>query len=233
MPVRAQLSVGPCGRKGTIISVSLPNGAVVSAASTYQAPKTITAISNAAEASVSSTAHGFTAGDLLELTSGWSRLNSRIVRVKSATTDAFVLEGLDTSSVNLYPVGGGAGTARKILTWVQITQVLEFTTSGGEQQFVTYSFLEEDVEHQIPTVKSASSFAMTIGDDASLPWYALLSAANDDRVPRAVRITLPSQSSILYNGYVTLNKTPTLTKNEIMGLQATVSLTSEPMRYSA
>ncbi|MNU07907.1 Phage tail protein [compost metagenome] len=52
-------------------------------------------------------------------------------------------------------------------------------------------------------------------------------------MPRAVRITLPSQSSILYNGYVTLNKTPTLTKNEIMGLQATVSLTSEPMRYSA
>ncbi|MNN92626.1 Phage tail protein [compost metagenome] len=74
---------------------------------------------------------------------------------------------------------------------------------------------------------------MTIGADASLPWYALLSAANDDRIPRAVRITLPSQSSILYNGYVTLNKTPTLTKNEIMGLQATVSLTSEPMRYSA
>lgn len=193
----------------------------------------MTAISNAAEASVSATAHGFAVGDILEVTSGWSRLNSRIVRVKSVTTDAFVLEGVDTSNLNLYPVGGGSGTVRKILTWVQITQVLEFTTSGGEQQFVTYSFLEEDVEHQIPTVKSASSFAMTIGDDASLPWYALLSAANDDRVPRAVRITLPSQSSILYNGYVTLNKTPTLTKNEIMGLQATVSLTSEPMRYSA
>ena len=215
------------------MSVSLPNGAVVAAAATYAAPKTITTISNAAEASCSSVGHGFAAGDLLEMTSGWSRLNSRIVRVKTATADAFILEGVDTSNVNLYPVGGGTGTVRKILTWTQITQVLEFTTSGGEQQFVTYSFLEEDVEHQIPTVKSASSFAMTIGDDASLPWYALLSAANDDRVPRAVRITLPSQSSILYNGYVTLNKTPTLTKNEIMGLQATVSLTSEPMRYSA
>jgi hypothetical protein len=215
------------------MSVSLPNGAVVAAAATYATPKTITTISNAAEASCSSVGHGFAAGDLLEMTSGWSRLNSRIVRVKTATADAFILEGVDTSNVNLYPVGGGTGTVRKILTWTQITQVLEFTTSGGEQQFVTYSFLEEDVEHQIPTVKSASSFAMTIGDDASLPWYALLSAANDDRVPRAVRITLPSQSSILYNGYVTLNKTPTLTKNEIMGLQATVSLTSEPMRYSA
>jgi hypothetical protein len=215
------------------MSVSLPNGAVVAVASSYQAAKTITAINNAAEASCSSTAHGFVSGDLLEMTSGWSRLNSRIVRVKSATTDAFVLERVNTSSLNLYPVGGGAGQARKILTWQQITQILDFNTSGGEQQFTTYSFLEEDVEHQVPTVKSASSIAMVIGDDSSLPWYDILSDANDDRIPRAIRIVLPSQSSILYNGYVTLNKTPTMTKNEIMGLQSTLSLTSEAMRYAA
>lgn len=215
------------------MSVSLPNGAVVAIASAYAAAKTISAISNAAEASCSSTAHGYTTGDILEINSGWSRLNGRIVRVKSATADAFVLEGIDTTSTNLYPTGGGAGTARKITTWQQITQVLEFTTSGGEQQFVTYSFLEEDVEHQIPTVKSASSFALTIGDDASLPWYGILSAANDDRLPRAVSVLLPAGSSIYYNGYVTLNKTPTMTKNEIMGLQSTVSLTSEPVRYAA
>ncbi|MCY1388627.1 Phage tail tube protein, TTP [compost metagenome] len=215
------------------MSVSLPNGAVVAVASAYAAAKTITAISNANPAVATSTAHGFTDGDLVEITSGWSRLNSRVVRVANSDTNSFELEGIDTTSTNLYPTGGGAGSAREITTWQQITQVLEFTTSGGEQQFVTYSFLEEDVEHQIPTVKSASSFQMTIGDDASLPWYALLSAANDDRVPRAVRVTLPSGSLITYCGYITLNKTPTMTKNEIMGLQSTVSLTSEPMRYVA
>lgn len=215
------------------MSVSLPNGAVIAIAATYGPAKVITATSNAANASVSSVGHGFVAGDIIELTSGWSRINGKILRVLSATTDAFVLDGVDTTNVSLFPVGGGTGSARKILTWTQITQVLEFTTSGGEQQFVTYSFLEEDVEHQIPTVKSASSFAMTIGDDASLPWYSLLSAANDDRIPRAIRTTLASGSLILYNGYVTLNKTPTLTKNEIMGLQSTVSLTSEPTRYAA
>lgn len=127
----------------------------------------------------------------------------------------------------------GVAQVRKVSTWQQVTQVLEFTTPGGEQQFVTYSFLEEDVEHQISTVKSASSFAMTIGDDAELPWYGILSDANDDRIPHAVSVVLPSGSAIYYNGYVTLNKTPTLTKNELMGLQSTVSLTSEPMRYAA
>ncbi|MGX5220230.1 phage tail protein [Pseudomonas segetis] len=215
------------------MSVSLPNGAVVAIAASYDAPVSVTAITNANPAVATATAHGLTDGDLIEVTSGWSRLNSRVVRVANSDTNTFELEGINTSDTNLYPAGGGIGEVKGIATMTQITQVLEFTTSGGDQQFVTYSFLEEDVEHQIPTVKSASSFAMTIGDDASLPWYALLSAANDDRVPRAVTVTLPSGSLIAYNGYVTLNKTPTLTKNEIMGLQSTVSLTSEPVRYSA
>lgn len=215
------------------MSVSLPNGAVVAIAATYGSAVPVTAITNANPAVATATAHGLTDGDLIEVTSGWSRLNSRVVRVANSDTNTFELEGINTTDTNLYPAGGGIGSVKAIATMTQITQVLEFTTSGGEQQFVTYSFLEEDVEHQIPTVKSASSFAMTIGDDATLPWYALLSTANDDRVPRAVTVTLPSGSLIAYNGYVTLNKTPTLTKNEIMGLQSTVSLTSEPVRYSA
>jgi hypothetical protein len=215
------------------LAVSLPNGAVVSIASAYAAPITITAVSNANPAVASAVGHGLANGDIVEVTSGWSRLNSRVARVANVTADTFELEGINTTSTNLYPAGGGAGSVRKVSTWQQITQVLEFTTSGGEQQFVTYSFLEEDVEHQIPTVKSASSFAMTIGDDASLPWYGILSDANDDRIPRAVSVVLPSGSAIYYNGYVTLNKTPTLTKNELMGLQGTVSLTSEPQRYAA
>ncbi|AVX13797.1 phage tail protein [Stutzerimonas stutzeri] len=215
------------------MSVSLPNGAVVSIASAYAAPITVTAVSNANPAVATAEGHGLANGDIVEVTSGWSRLNSRIARVAGVTADTFQLEGINTTSTNLYPAGGGAGSVRKVSTWQQITQVLEFTTSGGEQQFVTYSFLEEDVEHQIPTVKSASSFAMTIGDDAELPWYSILSDANDDRIPRAVSVVLPSGSAIFYNGYVTLNKTPTLTKNELMGLQSTVSLTSEPMRYAA
>lgn len=205
----------------------------MSIASAYAAPVAVTVISNANPAVASATGHGLANGDVVEITSGWSRLNSRVARVANVTADTFELEGINTISANLYPTGGGAGSVRKISTWQQITQVLEFTTSGGEQQFVTYSFLEEDVEHQIPTVKSASSFQMTIGDDAELPWYSILSDANDDRVPRAVSVVLPSGSAIFYNGYVTLNKTPTLTKNELMGLQSTVSLTSEPMRYSA
>lgn len=215
------------------MSVSLPNGVVFNVASAYAAAKTITAITNANPAVVTCAAHGLTDGDIIVLASGWNKLNEKAVRVANSDTNTFELEGVDTTNTTSFPAGGGVGTLREVTSWVQISQVLENTSQGGDQQFVTYSFLEEDVEHQIPTVKSASSIQFSIGDDASLAWYPILSAANDDRQPRAVKAVLPSGSLILYNGYITLNKTPSMTKNQIMALASTLSLTSEPVRYAA
>ncbi|MBX9754535.1 MAG: phage tail protein [Pseudomonadaceae bacterium] len=216
------------------MAVSLSNGSVVSVAASYGAAITISAITNANPAvATTSAAHGLANGDFVEVTSGWSKLNSRIVRVAAASGSVFTLEGFDTSSVSLFPSGGGTGTCKKIATWTQITQMLDLTTAGGEQQFVNYSFLEQDFESQIPTLKSASSMTLSIGDDSTLPHYAILSAANDDRVPRALRLVLPNGAILLYNGYMTLNKTPSLTKSQIMALAATVSMTSQPVRYAA
>lgn len=216
------------------MSVSLSNGSVVSIAATYGSVITISAITNANPAVVTtSAAHGLTNGDFVEVTSGWSRLNSRIVRVAAASGSTFTLEGIDTSNTSLYPAAGGTGTCRKIATWTQITQMLDLTTQGGDQQFVNYSFLEQDFESQIPTIKSASSMNLSIADDSALPHYAILSAANDDRIQRALRLVLPSGAILLYNGYVTLNKTPSLTKSQVMAITSTVSLTGQVVRYAS
>lgn len=215
------------------MAVSLPNGVVFNVASAYAAAKTITAITNANPAVATCAAHGLTDGDIIVLSSGWNKLSEKAVRIANSDTNTFELEGVDTTNTTTFPAGGGVGTFREVTSWVQISQVLENTSQGGDQQFVTYSFLEEDVEHQIPTVKSASSIQFSIGDDALLAWYPILSTANDDRQPRAVKAVLPAGSLILYNGYITLNKTPSMTKNQIMALASTLSLTSEPVRYTA
>ncbi|WP_426287547.1 phage tail protein [Luteibacter sp. E-22] len=215
------------------MSVQLPDGSVLSIEASAGTAKPITAITNANPAVATAAAHGFTDGDFVKITSGWNRLNGRVVRVKNSDTNTFQLEGVDTSDAQKFPAGSGVGSVQEVATWTQVTQVLEFSTSGGEQQFATYSFLEEDVEHQIPTTKSPQSIGLSIGDDISLPWYPILSAANDDRVPRAVRLQLPSGSMILYNGYATLNKTPTVTKGQVMALAATVSLVGDVTRYAA
>jgi len=214
------------------MSVSLPNGATVAIATGYSASSAITAVSNANPAVATVTGGAVTTGDILVVKSGWSRLNDRVVRA-AAGGPAVTLEGINTTNVATYPAGTGLGSLVEVTGWQQITQILETSSSGGEQQFVTYEFLEDDAQHQIPTVKSPVSFKFKIADDASLAHYAILDAADLSRTPQAVRLMLPNGSVIYWNAYVTLSRTPTLTKNEVMGMEVTMSLVSEVTRYAA
>jgi hypothetical protein len=216
------------------MSVTLPNGSIIAIASGVAAADSITAITNASPAvATTSGAHGFVAGDLVRITSGWSRLTDKVVRVGvvgSSTT--FELEDYDTTDTDVYPAGSGTGTAELISGWTQLSQILASSSSGGEQQFLEYQFLEADAQKRIPTFKNAAGLTFSIADDPSLPGYQLASVANDDRDPRGVRITLANGSVILYLCYISLNKTPTLTVNELMACEVTMSMLNEPMRYA-
>lgn len=213
------------------MAISLPNGAIVSIASGYTAGGSITAISNADPAVVSAT-NTLADGDIIEVTSGWLRLTEKVVRVDNPTASDFELESIDTSLTSIYPSGGGAGSFRVISGWTQLAQILSSSSTGGEQQFLTYQLLEADAEKRIPTTKSAAGLTFSVADDPTLPGYILASEANDDRLPRAVKITLPSGAVLLYNAYISLNKTPTLTVNEVMACEVTMSLLAEPVRYA-
>ena len=211
------------------MSVKLPNGAIVSIASERGEAINFTAITNANPAVVTATGHGLSKGDIVSVTSGWNRINDKVVRVGEVTDDTFELDGIDTTDTSAYPAGSGTGSAKKVSEWTQIQQITNVETSGGEMQFATYSFLENDYESQIPTQSSAQS--LTIADDASLPGYKVLKEASEKRVAVPIRITLPDGSVILYNGYVSFNETPTMTKGEIMAVSATISLLTRPVRY--
>lgn len=216
------------------MAVSLPNGATIAIGSTYGATKTVSAASNANPCVVTLEAsHGIVVADVFEWTSGWSRANGNVYRSSAVSTNDVSVEGLNTTSTTTFPAGAGTGTIREVTAWQQITQIMETSTQGGEQQFATYSFLEDNAEHQIPTVKSPTAYKFKVGDDASLPHYAVLAAADADRLPRVIRITLPSGSVIYCSAYVTLQKTPTLVKNEVMGLEVTMSLINEVTRYAS
>lgn len=215
------------------MTARLPDGAIVSLATTYGSAKTVSAITNANPGVATSTAHGLANGDIGTFTSGWSNLNNRVVRVSGSATNSFNAEGIDTSSTTLFPAGSGAGTFTAISAWTQISQIMGFTTSGGDQQFSNYSFLEMNYEVQIPTIFSAQSLQIDIADDPSLAGYIALKAASDARAIRAVKLAMPDGSFILYQGYVSMNETPTLSKGQVMTVKATISLQSRPVRYAS
>lgn len=214
------------------MAVRLPNGSLLEIASAYDgSSKTMSAVTNA-DPGVATLSDGLlSAGDFVVVTSGWSKLNSRVVKLGTPSTDAYPLTGIDTTDTTKFPAGSGTGSVLRVSTWQQISQVLDLMTQGGNQQFATYELLESDDQFQIPTVRAPQSLQIHIADDTSLPHYAILAAADADRQPRALRVTLPGGSVIVYNAYITMNPTPSLTKGQVMALEVTASLLALPVRY--
>ena len=215
------------------MAVQLPNGTLLAIGSAVAAAQAITVATNANPCVVTIVGHGYSNGDLVIVSSGWARANGKVFRVAGSTTDTFQLENLDTSNTAVFPAGSGLGTAQKVSTFTQISQILDPTSTGGEQKFLTYQFLESDSEVDIPTVKSGGGITFAVGDDPSLAGYVALEAANDDRVPRALSASLSNGAKIYYYGYVSINKTPSLTVNELMKVTATIKFINEPVRYAA
>ncbi len=209
----------------------LPNSATIQHAATYEAELAFTSISNATEAVATVVGADLEAGDIVLVTSGWSRLNSRVVRVKAATATAITLEEIDTTDVQLFPAGGGAGTLKKVLTWVQIPQVTEVAFSGGEQNYLDVVFLEDDQGKQIPTDKSAASMALTIADDPSKPFNSVLAKADSGKQVEAARMNLPGTDTIFYGAYTSFSKQPVMSRNNVMTRTVNLALQGEPTRY--
>ncbi len=216
------------------MSIRLPNGATVFIASGYGAVKAMSAISNASSAVATLEAsHGVIVGDFVEVTSGWSRLTEKVVKATAVATNDVTFGGIDTLSTTIYPAGSGTGTIREISGWTQLSQILNSSSEGGEQQFFTYQYLESDAEKRIPTIKSAGGLSFEIADDPTLAGQLLATVANDDRLVRALKIVLADASVLLYNAFISVNKTPSLTVNTAMTVPISISLQAEPTRYTS
>lgn len=151
-------------------------------AANIAAAKTVTAVTNATEAVVTVAAHGYSAGDIVMMESGWGGLNGRVARVKSPTTNDFVLEGINTTNTDLYPAGTGTGQVRKITAFQQITKVTDISSSGGEPKNTEYDYLEEDTTYSITEGFSPVNWTIELdADSISTAGYAALQALTEVR----------------------------------------------------
>jgi hypothetical protein len=212
---------------------TLSTRSTISIAKTYGASVTMSAITNAAEAVATLGAgHGVIVGDYLEVTSGWGRLNGRIVRVKTVATNDVTLEGFDSSSTSKYPAATGTGSIRRITAWDQLSQIKSISSSGGDQQFTDGTSLDDDVQIQIPTIKSARSMSLETFDDPTLAWYATVSAADESVTPVGLLVQPPNGSKLVANAYWSLMREPSMATNEIMTTSISLQFAAPSMRYS-
>lgn len=213
------------------MAVKLPNGATVHIATALAADKKVTVATNAAECVLTVAGHGFAAGDLVLFKSGWVKLNERVFQIGDVKTDTFKLIGIDTSNADEFPADSGIGAVQKITDWTQVSQIVEFSTSGGEQQYVDFGFLEDNFDQQIPSTKSAMSMSIKIADDTSLPGYKAAAKCSDKGGKWPLKVVLKDGGLICYNGYPSMNKTPELVRNQVMAVTLSYAISGEVNRY--
>jgi len=188
---------------------STPSGTQLAFPATYQAAKTVSGISNAAEAVVSSTAHGYSNGDIVQIYSGWGLLNRSFVKVKSVTADTFVAEAIDTSNTDLFPIGGGVGTARKVLTWQSISRYKDQQNSGGEPKTITFKWTDLDIEESLNDGFTAITESFNVdADNINDAGYLLLRSLTQVQSDTCLRKVLKNGSKIYTPCPVALNENP-------------------------
>lgn len=209
----------------------LANGTTIDIEATSGDSFAITGITNANPAVVSAADADAAVGDVVVIDNlGWTKLNGRAVKATAVTADGFTLGGVSTVGT-AYPVGGGIGEGHLVATWAQIAEVMEVALSGGEQQFYTFGFLEEDDDRQLPTSKSAASITLTVADDPELPYVAVVEAADQDRAVRAIRFNKPNGEQMIFAATVSISAIPAFTRNELITRTITLSLQGRATRY--
>lgn len=212
----------------------VPSGTSFFIASAYAAAKTTTSVTNAAEAVVTSAAHGYSNGDILEVTSGWGRLNKRVFRIKSITTDTFTLEGADTTNTSFFPPGSGVGSVRKVNTFTQIAQVLGVNASGGDPRNVNYRYMESDVEYSINDGFSAQQLSLQLdADSIGTAGYTALKSLTDVQTDTCLRINSKNGALIFIPCTVALNETVQLQDGQVNRVTAAFNGIGRPVRYAA
>lgn len=212
----------------------VPTGSTFYIASAFASARTVTAITNASEAVVTSVAHGYTNGDIVEMTSGWGRLNLKALRVKSVTTDSFVLEGFDTTNTAFFPAGTGIGSVRKASSFTQVTQVLAASSSGGDPKNVTFKYIESDVEFSINDGFTATSQALELdADSIGSAGYTALKTLTDTQTNTILK-TLTRSGSVMYQPCtVALNESVTLTDGQVNRVRCAFNGNSKLTRYAS
>lgn len=107
--------------------IQMPNGATLEIASTYGVAIPFTALTNANPAIATAAAHGLAEGDIIAVSSGWTRLDGRGVRVGVIASGTYALASVNTTNAQQYPAGSGIGSVREVTAFTEISQVTEMS----------------------------------------------------------------------------------------------------------
>lgn len=214
---------------------STPSGSRFAVATELAEAKPVTAITNAVEAVCTAAAHGLVVGDIVVMNSGWDRFDNRVFRIKAITApDSFTLEGRSADSSNLaqFPAGGGLGTVTKVLTWIDVPQILTSATSGGDPKKVNFRYMASENEQSINDGFNAVSRTLELDADAiDTPGYQAVAKLSDSGDNTVLRTTTKKGATSYLTCTVAMNEEVITQDGNINRVNVDISGKAKSTRY--
>jgi hypothetical protein len=175
--------------------------------------KTITNISQAYCADVTSSAHGLLPGDQVTFASvvGMTQINGLTANVIAATTNEFVVN-LDTRAFTAY---GSAGTATPT-SWVQINEIKDFKPAGAKVKDIEVTNLSSVAAEYVPGLVDNGDLSMTVAYVAADPGQAACQAAFVASSTMQFKIIAPNTNTFTFAGYI--NQWPEVPEGAVNGI---------------
>jgi hypothetical protein len=151
---------------------------------------------------VSLTAHGYSNGDYLVVTStnGMTQLDGQAVRVANKTTDTFELEGLDTT--NFSPAIAGGTTFKKVTAFSTLSNATNVTMPDGNPTKLDATPLTEPFNKRyLFGLPDAPDGKITTMYDPAVGAVALVKAASIAHTTLVMRLTWADGRKTLVNAF--------------------------------
>lgn len=167
---------------------------------TLGSAKTISAITKANPGVVSSTAHGFDNGDVVVFTmsEGMVELDGQAGRVANKTTDAFEIEGLDTSAYSTFT----AGTCKEVTAFqtMSAAQNVSMPNPAPAKIDIT-TLIDKTKQYQYGLPDAPDGTINGLFNPAGTA-EALIKAATKANTPLVFRLTYSDSRKSLFNANV-------------------------------
>jgi hypothetical protein len=216
----------------TTVSIPLPNGAQIGLATGFGTAKVITSISNTDPAVASATANGIEDGDVVLLsTVGWVNADNQVHRaMEGADANKFELPTLDATSIERFPVGSGAGSARVLTTWSAIPKVPSFEMTGGDATTAASSYIDKEKGVEFITGANPERLNFTVSYQPDSQHHKDLLAAHRSGELQVIRMVLKGGATLYYPGQLFFNPVPSTNKDQEMVNNVTLTIQGEITR---
>ena len=202
----------------------------VSVQSALAATKTITAITKASPAVVSSTAHGYSNGDYVLISAqGMYQVNYRVFRVASVATDSFALEGEDSTNYGTFV----SGTAQKITFGTSLATLTSINASGGDFDFIDTTTIHDNIKTQVPGLPNPSTYTFESFWDPSDAGLVALKSASDSQAQRAILFSFANGQKFTFNAYVGASLSPTGSAQDLIKTNVVFTALGGPKAYAS